>query len=70
LYLGPSDSLTNSLPAPDISKDEVYVKELKRRFKIMGGDFDPAPHIASLMQESSKKFEYRLPIKPQKKCPF
>ena len=69
LYLGPSDSLTNSPPAPDIFKDEVYVKELKRRFKIMGGDFDPAPHIEYLMSEPSKKFDTRLPMKPQKKCP-
>jgi len=56
-------------PAPDIFKDEVYVKELKRRFKIMGSDFDPAPHIEYLMSESSKKFDTALPIKPQKKCP-
>ena len=69
LYLGPGDSLINSLPSPDIFKDEVYVKELKRRFKIMGRDFDPAPHIAYLISESSKKLDYRLPIKPQKKCP-
>lgn len=69
LYLGHSDSLTISLPSPDIFRDEVYVKELKRRFKILGQDFDPAPHLAFLMRKSSKKFDIRLPIKPQKKCP-
>src|SRR5262249_52040152 len=68
LYLGPSDSLTISLPSPDIFRDEVYVTELKRRFKILGHqDFDPASHLASLMGgKSSKKYDIRLPIKPQK----
>ena len=65
LYLGPGKSLTRSLPPPDLFKDEVYVNELKRRDK----NFDLASTVAYIMDESSKKFENRLPFKLQKKCP-
>jgi hypothetical protein len=69
LYLGSGNSLTRSLPPPDHYKDEAYVTELKRRHKLMGGNFDPASTIAYIMDESSKKFDNRLPFKVQKKCP-
>jgi hypothetical protein len=69
LYLGPGDSLTRSLPPPDLYKDEAYVNELKRRHKLKGGDFDPAGSIAYIMDESSKKYVNRPPFKLQKKCP-
>jgi len=65
LYLGPSDSLTRSIPPPDIYRDEVYLNELNRRHKIMGRDFDSL----ALLKEPSKKFDYKLPFKMQKKCP-
>ncbi len=69
LYLGPGNSLTRSLPSPDLYKDEAYVNELKRRHKLQGSDFDPASTIAYIMDESSKKFENKPPFKLQKKCP-
>jgi hypothetical protein len=65
LYLGPSDTLTRSIPSPDIYRDEAYLNELKRRHKIMGRDFDPL----ALLKEPPKKFDYKLPYKVQKKCP-
>jgi hypothetical protein len=37
LYLGPSDSLTTSVPSPETYQDEAYVKELKRRHSIARG---------------------------------
>jgi hypothetical protein len=69
LYFGPGDSLTRSLPSPDLYKDEAYVNELKRRHKLMGSNFDPAPTVAYIIDESSKKFENKPPFKLQKKCP-
>ena len=69
LYLGSGNSLTRSLPPPDLYKDEAYVTELMRRHKLMGGNFDPASTIAYIMDESSKKIDNRLPFKVQKKCP-
>jgi hypothetical protein len=37
LYLGPSDSLTTSVPPSETYQDEAYVKELKRRYNIAFG---------------------------------
>jgi hypothetical protein len=37
LYLGPTSSLTLSLPSPEIYRDRVYMRELVRRDAIQGG---------------------------------
>jgi len=48
LYLGPSDSLTTSVPLPETYQDEAYVKELKRRFNVIGWELNPETFTRTL----------------------
>lgn len=41
LYLGPTASLTTSVPSPEIYRDTVYLRELIRRDAIQGGANSP-----------------------------
>jgi len=49
LYLGPSSSLTTSVPAPETYADAAYLRELLRRDAIQGG-----PNAAELQRLSAR----------------
>jgi len=68
LYLGPQDSWTRSIPAQETYKDEVYVNEIKRRYKLMNGtEIDPQDFtdiVTSSKQYNAppKRAPKRIPI--------
>src|SRR5262245_42273640 len=56
LYLGPTTSLTTSVPSPEIYRDAAYLRELIRRDGIQGGaNADELRRLSAMFLEGKSR---------------
>jgi hypothetical protein len=63
LYLGPTESLTTSIPSQSVYRDATYLRALLRRDQIEGGS--NATELARLRQKYLKDYSYPRGFAPQ-----